>query len=103
MVRHPGGLLLHDVGYAAASQAEILREWNQVDAALSLVKEAISLCQQAASLGSFVYLLYGYAVQLRIYLSCGELYAARASFEEFECLGLSMNKPIFLHFPSLFP
>jgi LuxR family maltose regulon positive regulatory protein len=79
-----------------------LREWNQVDAALSLVEEAISLCRQAASLGSFVYSLYGYAVQLRIYLSCGELDAASASFEEFECLGLSMNKPIFLHFCSLF-
>ena len=30
-------------------QAEILREWNELDAAHSLATEAISLCEQAIS------------------------------------------------------
>ena len=46
----PTGLLSPDAGWPAIFQADIRREWNQLDVALSLVEEGISLCRQIASL-----------------------------------------------------
>jgi LuxR family maltose regulon positive regulatory protein len=43
--RQLGGLPLPEAGWPAILQAEILREWNQLDAAMDLAREALSLCQ----------------------------------------------------------
>jgi hypothetical protein len=53
------GCMLPDAGWPAALKADILREWNQPDLALSLVQEAISLCQQTESSALFSSLLSG--------------------------------------------
>ena len=93
---------LSEAGYPALFQAEILREWNQLDAALSLAEEAIALCRQNASTLSLAFSLYQYAVLARIFLSRGEYDAARGALQEFEKLGRSMNQTTLLHARSLF-
>jgi LuxR family maltose regulon positive regulatory protein len=89
-------------GYPALFQAEILREWNQLDAALSLAEEAISLCEQNASTLSLAFSLYKYAVLVRIFLSRGDYDAARGALQEFEKLGRIVNQSTLLHARSLF-
>jgi LuxR family maltose regulon positive regulatory protein len=98
----PGGLILPDVGWPAAFQAEILREWNQLDAALSLAQEALARCQQTASLGLLIYVITGYTVLLRISLSCGDLETARFALQQVERVSMTMSQPIALHFYSLY-
>ncbi len=98
----PGMLVLPEVGWPALLQAEILREWNQLDAARTLVEEAISLCQQTESILSLRYLLLGYAVLLRVSLSREELDTAGSALQEFERIGMHTNYPIYLHQRSLF-
>jgi len=88
----PGGSVLPETGYPAFLQAEILREWNQLDAAHVRLEGAILLCQQIESHALFVYLCYGCAIQLRLHLSCGELKAAYSAFQQFERLGRNMNQ-----------
>ncbi|HEY4034640.1 MAG TPA: LuxR C-terminal-related transcriptional regulator [Ktedonobacteraceae bacterium] len=73
-------------------QAEILREWNQLDAALSLAEEALSLCKRAESITSSQHQFYGYAILVSIYLSRGELDAARSTLQKLERFGKSMNQ-----------
>jgi LuxR family maltose regulon positive regulatory protein len=102
MGTEPGELVLSDVGYPTVFQAEILREWNELDAALSLAEEAISLCEQTTSLASLISLLLGYAILLRIHLSRGELNAARSVLQQVDRIGRKMNQPPFLYFRSLF-
>jgi LuxR family transcriptional regulator, maltose regulon positive regulatory protein len=89
-------------GCPALFQAEILREWNQLDAARALAEEAIRQCQQHISIASPAFLLYGYAVLMRILLSCGDYDATHAALQKFERLGRSVNQPTFLHMRSLF-
>jgi len=96
------GVVLPDRGYPTVFQAEILREWNQLDAALSLAQEGISLCEQIESLTSLVYMHYGYSILLRIFLSRGEVDAAHSVFQQIEGIGRSMNPPTFTHFCALF-
>jgi len=99
----PGGFTLPDVGWPMIFQAEILREWNQLDRALALVTEALSLCKQIELMASFPYLLCGYAVLLRIALSRGELHAACSALQQFERIGMNVvNKPCYLHYRSFF-
>lgn len=98
----PGGLTLPDVGWPAAFQAEILREWNQLDAAHALAQEALTLCQQTASLGLLIYVITGYAVLLRISLSCGDLETAHFALQQVDRISMTMNQPIALHFYSLY-
>jgi LuxR family maltose regulon positive regulatory protein len=98
----PEGFMLPDVGWLTLWQAEILREWNQLDAARALVEEAISLCQQAGSFASLVYLVCGYSVLAHICLSLGEVNTARSALQKVECIGQSMNQPIYLYFHSLY-
>ncbi len=86
------GFVLPAVGWPMLLQADILREWNQLDAALALVEEAISLCKQTASSVSLFFLLCGYAVLLRVHLSRGDLDAARSALQEFERIGLSIDQ-----------
>ncbi len=98
----PGMLVQPEVGWPALLQAEILREWNQLDEARSLIGEALSMCQQAESLLSLRYFLLGQAVLLRIALSQGELDTARSALQEFEYIGKQTNYPLYLHEHSLF-
>src|SRR5260370_823241 len=94
----PAGVVLPDRGYPTIFQAEILREWNQLDAALSLAQEGILLCKQIESLTALVYLLFGYGILLRVFLSHGDLDAARSAFQQIEDLARSMNQPTFTSF-----
>jgi len=96
------GFMLPEVGWPASLQANILREWNQLDAAMDLAGEAISLCQQTASVASLAFLLYGYAVLLRICLSRGEIDAARSALQQYEQIRVSMNQPTSIYMHSLF-
>ncbi|HEY4032373.1 MAG TPA: LuxR C-terminal-related transcriptional regulator, partial [Ktedonobacteraceae bacterium] len=98
----PKGLLLPDVGWPKLFEAEVLREWNKLDAALSLVKEGISLCQQVESIALLMYLLGGYTMLLRICLSYGDLDAAKAAFQQVEQIGSRMNQPSYLYLCSYF-
>jgi LuxR family maltose regulon positive regulatory protein len=98
----PGGLMQPEVGWPALFQAEILREWNQLDAALSLAEESISQCKQSRSIHSIIYTLVGYGVLLRIHLSRGELHAARLAFQQVESIGMNLNRYLYLHMRSLF-
>jgi LuxR family transcriptional regulator, maltose regulon positive regulatory protein len=95
-------LVLPEVGYPAIFQAEILREWNQLDEALSRAEEAIKLCRQSNGVAAPVFLLYGYMVLMRIFLSRRELDAACSALREVERIGASMNQPTSLHVRSLF-
>ena len=45
----PGGFVLPVVGWPMVWQAEVLREWNQLEAARSLAEEAIQFCEQLKS------------------------------------------------------
>ncbi len=98
----PEGLVLPDVGYASLFQAEILREWNELDTALSLIEEAISLCEQTTSIASLISLLMGHAILLRISLSRRELDAARCALQQVDRISKRMNQPISLYFRSCF-
>ncbi len=93
--QQPGGLISPEMGFPSSLRADILREWNKLDAALSLVEEAITLCKQTTSLSSLIYVLYGYSVLLRVYLSRGELDAACSALQQFEASGTSMNQPFY--------
>jgi LuxR family maltose regulon positive regulatory protein len=93
-----GGLSgVPQVGWSGVFQAEIQREWNQLDAARSLIEEAISLCEQAESVVSIAFLLWGYGVLLRICLSCKDLEVARSALQECERIGMSMNQFTYNH------
>jgi len=98
----PGEPSLSDVGWPVVFQAEILREWNQLDAAYSLVQEGLVLCQQAESMISLLYVISGYAVLLRISLSRGDLDAAYSAFQHLERISSSLNQPFSGYFCSIF-
>jgi LuxR family maltose regulon positive regulatory protein len=98
----PTGSQLPDVGILAVLQAKVLCEWNELDAARSLATEGISLYEQANSLLSLFFLFIGYAVLVHIFLSCGDLEAARLAFQQIEQLDTSMNQPWRIHMHSLF-
>jgi hypothetical protein len=90
------------IGWVTLSQAEILREWNELAYAQSLATEAISLCEQATSLVSLLYLYWGYAVMIRVCLSCRDVGAARTFLWQAEQIGRSMNQQVYLHVHSCF-
>lgn len=96
------GIVLPDVGWPALFQANLLREWNQLDAARALVSEGIEQCKQTESMSLLVHLLYGYSMLLRICLSRGELDTARSALQQFEHIGMSMNQHVYLHVRSHF-
>jgi LuxR family maltose regulon positive regulatory protein len=98
----PGASVLPAVGWPMLWQAEVLREWSQLEAARSLVEEAIQLCEQLESPLSPIVSHSGYAMLLRMCLSRGELDEAHAALQELKHLGSSMNQPHYLHFHSLF-
>ncbi len=99
---HFGSQRLAEMGWAAILRAEILREWNELASAHSLATEAISLCEQAISLPSLIFLYWGYAVLVRVCLSCGDLDAACSFLQQAEQIGRSMNQQIYLQIHSYF-
>src|SRR5260370_18616108 len=93
--KQPGGLVLPEMGYPSSFQAEILREWNELDAARSVAEEAVSLCKQSESVISLVFLLSSHAISLRISHARGELDAARSALQECERIGMNMNQSLY--------
>src|SRR5258708_7037058 len=87
-----GAFVLPRIGWPTLFQAEVLREWNQLDAALSLAEEAIKLCQQLEWTHSLIYLCHGYAILLRVFLSRGDLDAARSALQQFEHMNMKINQ-----------
>lgn len=94
--KQPGELIFPEVGWSIALQAMVLCEWNQLDEALALAEEAISLCQQSESLASLTYVAHAYAILLRICLSRGNLEVAQTALQEFERIGMQLNQPLYL-------
>jgi len=90
------------IGWVTLCRAEILREWNELACAQALATEAVSLCEQAALLVSLLYLYWGYAVLIRVSLSCGDLDAACTLLQQAEQIGHSMNQQVYLHVHSCF-
>jgi LuxR family maltose regulon positive regulatory protein len=97
-----GSLQLPYVGWPTVWQAEILRERNQLDAALSLAQEAVSLCQQIESIGSLTYILLGYSILLRVFLSRKELDEADSVLRQFTDISKGTSQSISLHYRSFF-
>ncbi len=89
-------------GWVIFCQAEILRERNELASAYSLATEAVSLCERAASLTSPLYLYWGYAVLIRVCLSCRDMDTARTFLQQAEQIGQSMNQQVYLHLHSCF-
>src|SRR5260370_25623947 len=98
----PGGLLAPEAGHPAVWQAELLREWNQLDAARALIEEAIPLCKQSKTPTALMYIFLGYAVLLPDSLSRGDLETAHVALREFERIGKSMNQPSYLYLRSFY-
>jgi LuxR family maltose regulon positive regulatory protein len=98
----PAGLAFSGVGWPAIFRADILREWNDLDNARSLAEEAVSLCLQSESIVSIIFVFWGYAALLRIYLSHGELEAAYSALQQFEYVKMHMNQFTYSHMNSIF-
>ena len=71
-------------------QADILREWNQLDAALDRVRKELEVSEQT---GVVLYMDLGYLVLMRIHLARGELDAAYNAFQA------TMRQPLMIHNP----
>jgi LuxR family maltose regulon positive regulatory protein len=89
-------------GWVTLCRAEILRERNELARARALATEAKSLCEQAASLVSLLFLIWGHAVVIRVCISCGDLEAAHTFLQQAEQIGQSMNQQVYLHLHSCF-
>ena len=100
--RKPETFVLPVVGWPMVWQAEVLREWNQLEAARSLAEEAIGLCEQIESPLSLIFSAMGYAMLLHVYLSRGELDEACSALQAVEHLGMSMNQGYYLYLRSHF-
>jgi LuxR family maltose regulon positive regulatory protein len=96
-----GAFVLPAGGQPMIWQAEVLREWNQLEVARSLVEEAIQFWEQTESPHSLMFLDIGYEILLRVCLSCGDYHAACSALQEIERIGSSMNH-IHLYLRSLF-
>ncbi len=99
---HSSGPRLPEVGRIIFCQAEILRERNELVSAHSLAIEAVSLCEQSVSLASLYFLYCGYAVLMRVCLSCTDVDAARTFLQQAEQIGQSMNQQVYQHYHSYF-
>jgi LuxR family maltose regulon positive regulatory protein len=96
------GPRLLEVGWIMFCRAEILRERNQLAVARSLATEAISLCEQSVALTSLSFLHRGYAILIRVCLSCGELDAACSALQQTEQLSGYLNGHVYQFNHSLF-
>jgi LuxR family maltose regulon positive regulatory protein len=88
---------LPEMGWITFCRAEILRECNDLASAYSLAREAISLCEQSIALTSLPFLIWGYAVQMRVCLSCGDMDGAGTFLQQAEQIGQSLNQQVYLN------
>jgi LuxR family maltose regulon positive regulatory protein len=98
----PRGVLLPQVGWLAPFQAEILRQWNQLDAAQAVIEEAIELCKHVESIVTLPCLFWAYAIQVRIFLSRTQMDAARSALEQLEQVRMRLNQPTSSYYHALF-
>ena len=98
----PTGIHLPQVGWTALFQAEILREWNQLDAAQAVIEEAIELCKHVESIVTLNLLFWAYAIQMRIFLSRTEMDAARSALEQLKQVSMCLNQPASSYAHALF-
>jgi LuxR family maltose regulon positive regulatory protein len=96
----PGAFVPPRIGWPTVLQAEVLREWSDLDTALSLAEEGIKLCQQLEWTLSPLFLYHGYAMLLRILLSRRDLDAAYSVFQQFEQIERRLNPSFSLYFRS---
>ena len=81
--RMPGGLHLPMVSEVFLDQSLILLEWNRLDDALDLARQAIELKEQT---GLIVYGYIAYTVLLEVQLALGDLEAAASALQQAEHL-----------------
>jgi LuxR family maltose regulon positive regulatory protein len=98
----PRGIRLPQVGWIVLFQAEILRQWNQLDAALAVIEEAIELCKHVESIATLLFLFWVYAIQVRIFLSCAEMDAAHSALEQLKQVSMCLNQPTSSYAHALF-
>jgi LuxR family maltose regulon positive regulatory protein len=77
----PVGLPHAQVCWAYIIHADVLREWNRLDEALSLALEGVQLSEQTETT---VALYLAYSVLMRVYQAQGEMEAARLAFQKSE-------------------
>jgi len=92
------GSLLPEISMGLTAYADVLREWNQLDAALEMGLQAMSLLEQTRA---FAPLRLGSAMLAHIYLSRGELDKAHMAFQEFDAIGEKANLHLALHTRSM--
>jgi ATP-dependent transcriptional regulator len=97
--KETGEILLPEVSWSYTFQADIQREWNQLDTAQNLALQAIALGKQT---GSFYFSLLGYAVLGRIYLSRGDLDAVQTALQNFERVGRNTNPYLYARMRAFF-
>jgi LuxR family maltose regulon positive regulatory protein len=97
-----GGPRLPEQGWIMIMQAEVLRERNALADAHVLAREAVSLCEQAISITSFMFLFWGYDVLTRIYLSYGDVDGAGTFLQQAEQVGQLLNQPLNTYLHSYF-
>jgi LuxR family maltose regulon positive regulatory protein len=90
------------VGWPMVWQAEVLREWNQLDAALFCIEEAIKLLAELEWTTSLLNVFVGHTIRLRISLSCRELDIASSALQEVEHIGMKMPLPVSSYYGSYF-
>jgi len=76
-----GGLPHAMVCWAYIIHADVLREWNRLDEALSLALQGVQLSEQTETI---VALYLAYSVLMRVYQAQGERDAARLAFQKSE-------------------
>jgi LuxR family maltose regulon positive regulatory protein len=69
------------VCWAYSIHADVLREWNRLDEALSLALQGVQLSEQTEMI---VALYFAYSVLMRVYQAQGEMDAARLAFQKSE-------------------
>jgi LuxR family maltose regulon positive regulatory protein len=97
-----GGPRLPEVGWIMVMRAEIVRERNDLASARALATEAIALCEQSVTVASLPFLYWGYAMLIRVCLSCGDMDGARTFLQQAEQIGRSLNQQVYLYHYSSF-
>ena len=82
--RMPGGLHLPMTRVVFLDQSFVLLEWNRLDDALELARQAIELKEQTG--GYILYVYMAYTVLLEVQLALGDLEAAASALQQAEHL-----------------
>jgi LuxR family transcriptional regulator, maltose regulon positive regulatory protein len=98
----PTGIRLPQVGWVVLFQAELLRQWNRLDAAQTVIEEAIGLCKHVKSIVTLPFLFWAYAIQVRIFLSRTQMDAACSALEQLEQVSMRLNQPCASYAHALF-